>query len=568
MILGVRSAARLAARLRAPARSRSLRADWVTIGPEAVAASSGWRGWPWGAAAPRWYVLVIPAALTIFSLGEVSDLLESPLWIPAGLVVAGIPIRLLAFSRWGRACDQRHLYYRAALQAGVVTAVIYSTGWGPMLALGYLIVAQEGIWASGSRAATPGIITSIAGLAIGEAAVALGLAPSAVEESVAHAIAALAGVGTFFGIYLMQEAASEREVALEAERSARDRLAALLEHVPDAVVVVDRSGRIRFVSRTADEIFGDRPRDLVGTRGLSRIHAADRARVQAFFARLVERPGATDVVEHRIYDAHGRHRWVQVTARNLFDLPDIDAIVAIVRDVGDRRRLEEDRVALERAREDFLAVAAHELRTPLTTLSGAAAFLSIHGTDSAEAQDALDLICRQGKRIEELLEKLLDLSALEAGGTSMRIASFDLSSVVDDISRSVHSPDGTSLDIELPPGLPVLADRLRVGQILTNLLTNAYVHGGPNVRIEAEACDEEIVIRVMDDGAGVLPHIVPRLFEPFTRGSTHDAPGAGLGLAICARLVEAQHGEISYAAAPTGACFTVRLPAASSSSSS
>jgi signal transduction histidine kinase len=112
----------------------------------------------------------------------------------------------------------------------------------------------------------------------------------------------------------------------------------------------------------------------------------------------------------------------------------------------------------------------------------------------------------------------------------------------------------------VPDGLIVRIDAVRFEQILTNLLTNAYRYGGPRVKIEGSAENGTVRLSIVDNGSGVPAEIVPRLFEPFTRGANAETQGgSGIGLALCRRLVEAFGGDIRYEPGGPGARFTISL---------
>ncbi|MGH3026858.1 MAG: ATP-binding response regulator, partial [Gaiellaceae bacterium] len=122
------------------------------------------------------------------------------------------------------------------------------------------------------------------------------------------------------------------------------------------------------------------------------------------------------------------------------------------------------------------------------------------------------------------------------------------------------APPGRSVELALPDDLLVVADGKRLDQVLVNLLTNAYRHGGPKVRLEARPTPEGMLVVVSDNGAGVSAELVPNLFEAFTRGPAGADGGTGLGLAIVRALVEAFGGRVWYEPGETqGARFAMLL---------
>jgi signal transduction histidine kinase len=233
--------------------------------------------------------------------------------------------------------------------------------------------------------------------------------------------------------------------------------------------------------------------------------------------------------------------------------------------VVERKRIEEGLRALDIARAEFVANAAHELRTPLTTIMGVVEILTNpRSSPSAEQQtDALELLRRQGKRVNALITNLLDYSRIEVQGSDLQLEDVDVATAVGQATRAAPPPEGVTVDSAVPAGLAIRADPVRIEQVLVNLLTNAYRYGGPRIKISAVADRGDVLLSVNDDGSGIEPDLAASLFDPFTRGSrTKAIIGSGLGLAIVKRLVESFGGEVwCENLAPNGTSFKIRLPA-------
>jgi two-component system OmpR family sensor kinase len=215
---------------------------------------------------------------------------------------------------------------------------------------------------------------------------------------------------------------------------------------------------------------------------------------------------------------------------------------------------------------EFVATAAHELRTPLTVVSGLASTLrQFRGEMSDDNVDrALDSILRQSRRMNALIENLLDLAQLQAGHVPPR-ARLALAELVGDALELAPPPGSTTVRLlESEPGLVVSGDRMSLVRLLVNLLANAYHYGGPEIVIEMGKDASHAVVVVADDGDGVPPELVPTLFEPFTRGANvGTVVGSGLGLALSHRLAASVGSQLSYGPAePRGARFVVRVPLA------
>lgn len=230
----------------------------------------------------------------------------------------------------------------------------------------------------------------------------------------------------------------------------------------------------------------------------------------------------------------------------------------------ERQRLVNQLRQMDRARRDFVAHAAHELRTPLTTIAGMAAIIDERRGELGEErfEQMLDAVLRQSRRAGELAKALLDLSQVESGDLKLDVRPIDVGKVVRDAVRA--SPGGDGVDVSLSPAddLHALADPARLEQVLVNLVANAGRYGS-RVWVSATRRGDRVLLSVEDNGPGVADELVPHLFEPFVRGPAPRGEGAGLGLTITRRLVEALGGTIGYEPRdPQGARFAVWLPAA------
>jgi PAS domain S-box-containing protein len=234
--------------------------------------------------------------------------------------------------------------------------------------------------------------------------------------------------------------------------------------------------------------------------------------------------------------------------------------------VVERARHQEQQRELHGARAQFVANAAHELRTPVATLRGVAGLLGTHREDMTpeEIADCFEMLDRQGTNLEALVRDLLDLSRIEHDGGDVPSEVVPVERWIARALQLAPPPAHVKVQTRAHPRLAVCASADRLNQVLVNLLTNAYSHGGPDLAVSASRDGGDAVITVEDNGGGVPERLVGQLFEPFTRGANHGTGGSGLGLAISRRIVERFGGDLMYERrAGGGACFVVRLPVAS-----
>ncbi len=232
----------------------------------------------------------------------------------------------------------------------------------------------------------------------------------------------------------------------------------------------------------------------------------------------------------------------------------------------ERRRVEEDLRNMDRAKSEFIGNAAHELRTPLSVITGVSQVLmdQFKDLDAEELAKTLTMMHRQSDRMRNLINNLLDITGFEFGRLQMDIEDVNLSDAVTHSVENIPAPEGRAIETKIPPRIKVKADKVRLDQVLTNLIDNAYKYGEGKVWIEAASRGGLVEIAVCNEGKGVPDDLISGLFDPFTRGQhTGATRGSGLGLTICRRIVEAFGGDIGYEANGTGGSrFQLTIPKA------
>lgn len=345
-----------------------------------------------------------------------------------------------------------------------------------------------------------------------------------------------------------------RQRALEAMQG---RLAAIVESSSDAIIGTNRQRVITAWNTGAQRLYDHSPSEAIG-RPINLIIPEDRLDESYAIFDAAFDGTTTEGFEMQLRGRDGATVDVSITLSPIVDRRTGVIIGAsiIARDITEKK-------AAERATSVFIANAAHELRTPLTTLAGFADVLAVHRQSMNEEQleQAFEVVRRQGARARELIDNLLDLSRIDSGRPSVHLQPVELRVSLEHAVGLTVPPDGVRVSVDIPEDVIVVADPLRLDQIVVNLLTNAYRYGGPNIELTASSHDGAAVVRVSDNGPGVSPELLPRLFDPFARGGdVAGTPGSGLGLAIVKRLVEAFGGEIWHEPnSPTGAVFALRL---------
>jgi PAS domain S-box-containing protein len=339
----------------------------------------------------------------------------------------------------------------------------------------------------------------------------------------------------------------------------------LLAHIgrsaADAIIGVDREGRVtswnaaaeQLVGRTAQSAIGERLAILIGDPGLEAL------------LMEVRELGSGRIARAEWHDLRGQPIPVEVSAAALTDASgDHGGIALVARDVSARQRLDRQLMRSEKlaVTGSLAAGLAHEIGTPLNVISATAEYLMLDAA-SEPTRERLRGIVAETDRISRLVRELLTFAR---GGTHKGREDVDLVEALDRVRSLVSIPlerKHVELHDELARNLPrVRVDRDGMHQVLLNLILNAVaaVADGGRVGVRASESGTMISLEVHDDGPGVAPALRERIFDPFF---TTRAEGTGLGLAVCARVISEHGGDVRVGEGPLGgASFIVQLPVA------
>lgn len=333
--------------------------------------------------------------------------------------------------------------------------------------------------------------------------------------------------------YRLAEQLSSRLRALEADDAL---LRALMDALNEGAIAFDARQQVVHVNARARRLLDIRDEVPFPADRLPR----DRGLQGAIAAALAG--NASDGVELQLGD-----RTLALTAR---PLAPGGAVVALF-DLTTLRRL-------ETVRRDFVANVSHELKTPLTVIGGFAETLGDQGLDPSQRARFASAILSNTRRMQRLVDDLLDLSRIESGGWTPKASPTDVASAAREAFTTVRiRAEGKGLalrtDIE-PTALTVHADATALRQVLANLVDNAVRHTeSGSVTVSARPERGGVAVRVSDTGAGIRPEHLPRIFERFYRADSarsREEGGTGLGLAIVKHLVEAHGGRVQATSEP------------------
>jgi PAS domain S-box-containing protein len=351
----------------------------------------------------------------------------------------------------------------------------------------------------------------------------------------------------------------EREISL---------LQTIIDRIPVMITMYEPDSRVLRLNREFERITGWSMEEARTVDLMERCYPDPvyRERVRAYMESLAD--GWRDLVMTTRGGEQIETAWSNVR------LPD-DTRVGIGLDARERKRAEAERErahaqaeANSRAKDEFFAMLGHELRNPLGAITTALHVIDVCGPLDERSGEARAIIRRQVGQLVRLVDDLLDVTRLATGKVSLSLRRIDLAAVARRAVEGVSAPGRT---VTCRAGAPVWidADETRIEQILGNLLGNAlkFTPAGGRITVTVEVDGPEAVLRVEDDGAGVPPDLLPRIFDLFVQGQTtlhRREAGLGIGLTLVRRLVDLHRGRIEAASEGPGrgSAFTVRLPAA------
>ena len=357
---------------------------------------------------------------------------------------------------------------------------------------------------------------------------------------------------------LKQQADDLREVAT--------RQTAIFDAAFDAIVTLNPSGGIETINRAGERMFGRTAEDVL-RRDISLLIDLGHEGDGGFLQRVGESPEA--LAEGVLREVTGRRddgtAFPADLALSAMALPDGPHVVAVIRDITDRKKTEQ-------LKQEFVSTVSHELRTPLTSIAGSLGLLSgsAGGELSATASRLLAIAHSNCQRLVRLINDILDIEKLESGKLRFELAPLDVSELVTNAAEGLRGyADGFGVAVEMAgdqDSLAVRGDADRLIQVVTNVLSNAlkFSPRGETVTVALNREGHLVRISITDRGPGIPEEFQARVFSKFAQADSTGARqrgGTGLGLAISKEIVERHGGRLWFASPPGhGATFHIDLP--------
>ena len=380
--------------------------------------------------------------------------------------------------------------------------------------------------------------------------------------------------GQVLGFVAAIQNVSDRRRAEEAERLGRERFDFVVNSTEIGLWSCDLPFDSLVWNAKCKEHFGLPPDAAVTIDTFyDRLHPDDRERTREAFDEAVAKQRPYDI-DYRTRQDDGGYKWIRAFGRVIFDSADrpvrFDGATV---DITNIKQAEAQLLERDRRKDEFLATLAHELRNPLAPMRFALHLIG-SGTQSPDAvARAHAVLERQFRQLVKLVDDLLDLSRITRGRLSIEKRPVQLADVL--AAALEATPFGTNsaeqkLSISVPEEpVYVAADPLRLAQVFLNLLNNSarYTPAGGHVELSARVSDGSVIVSVADDGIGIAPSMLPRVFDMFMQVDTaadQTHGGLGIGLTLVRQLVELHGGRIEAHSdgAGRGSRFVVTLPVA------
>src|SRR6266436_5353941 len=348
----------------------------------------------------------------------------------------------------------------------------------------------------------------------------------------------------------------------------------LVDSFPDLILVLDTQANYTFVSPRCNEILGYASDEISEMKLGARTHPEDLPKLMALYKDIIGGQQSFASLEMRVRHKLGEWRKILFNFSPLFDESEkIEGVVLSGRDVTDLKRMEEQLIQAEKlaAMGQMLAGVAHELNNPLTAILGVTELVREREGLDESMKRQLDLTHRQARRAARIVQNLLEFSR----PASPQKKSIDLSTIIErTLQLHEHSLRRNNIEVDFHPlsDLPgVIGDANQLIQVLLNLVTNAEqaireVRDTGRIQLRAARNGNQLAITVQDDGVGIRPEALLRIFDPFYT-TKRPGGGTGLGLSICMSIIREHGGNIQAESLPGGgSAFSVYLPAAAESS--
>jgi two-component system sensor histidine kinase/response regulator len=366
--------------------------------------------------------------------------------------------------------------------------------------------------------------------------------------------------------------------AKKNEIQVEEKFRQLIKNSFDTLVLLDGSGIQRYVSESCEKSHGYRPEELTNINVIAEmIHPDDQEKVIAEFQNLLNFTGFGGV-QYRHKHKNGGWVYLEAFGSNQINNPHINAVVLNVRDITERKvaeqKLKENEAhlfELNATKDKFFSIIAHDLTGPFHSIIGFSDLMAdqISRQDYEGLERYISIIQNSAQMALDLLRNLLEWSRTQTGKVEFNPEYFELVKLISDVRKLISGSaeqKSISIFLELPHNLPVFADKAMISTVLRNLISNGikFTNPGGKIVIYTEQENDQLIISVADNGVGIKPEAIDKLFkieESYSTVGTRNEKGTGLGLLLCKEFIEKHDGELKVESAEgKGSIFRFSIP--------
>jgi PAS domain S-box-containing protein len=362
-------------------------------------------------------------------------------------------------------------------------------------------------------------------------------------------------------------------------KESEQRFRALIQNSNDIFGIIGLEGVVKFISPSVERITGFTPEEMINRSIFDLIYEEDVENIRNSLNEIKSTQSVLFTNQFRHYKKQGGFCYIETISQNLCDLPGIDGIVINVRDITERKAVEEELInaklkaeEMNRVKSSFFANMSHELRTPLHGILGISQILN-ESVANEKLKSLIEMLTQSGKRLLNTLNMILNLTKVEANKLDIKYSKVNITRLIKNCIRiyeTAYKQKNLELGFECGPAeLIAETDEQMLTSVVNNMIDNAIKYtneGSVKVTLDFERRDGTgwMIVRVRDTGIGISAEEQGMIFDEFrqvSEGYNRSFEGAGLGLTITKKYVELLHGKITVESQPgKGSVFSVLLP--------
>jgi len=371
------------------------------------------------------------------------------------------------------------------------------------------------------------------------------------------------------GILLRGKNITQRQRAWEELVKLEEKYRVLAETSADGVLTIDPFGRLTYINPSFEKMCSRRKSQILATLFRDYLSEDSVYFFQQVFVDARKNDEKIENVELELVHANGDIIPIELNMAPFKKENKFGGMVCTIRDITERRKVEEELKKSERLKTEFMNIAAHELRSPVTPIKGYLDLIINDKDTSKKVKDWGNISLRNTERLLRLINDILDVSRLDTDTMRFEMEKINPVKILDEIvedMKAVIEKKNLKFEVKIPRDLPnIMGDRHRLSQVLKNLFVNAikFTDNGL-ISIKAEKKKDYILIEVKDSGVGISKDELKKIFNKFYQAYTGDDrknEGTGLGLFICKEILQKHNGDIWVESElGRGSCFFIKIP--------